>query len=229
MKDVLKRQDGAVAILEAAFIYPVVIMIIALLVYLGMYILQASFLNMRAQQLANIASRCLAYPGYEKLGPNLEGNDYTQIPDQSAIQSAVADYSLLKDAYRYWKFGTNNLQSDIREQLAQEYVSVVEQGSFLQTDISCEITSANYIVTQYVIVHITGKPQYPQFLDYFGVGNVLSFDISVRAVAPDNAEFIRNSDMVIDFSEYLLEKFHLDGKFAEYMSRIKSFVNDLMN
>lgn len=227
LKTILKKQRGASAILEAAFVYPLVIMVLAAMIYLAMYLLQASMLYMRAEQVATIAARSIAYPGYEKLGPNLEGNDYESLPGQSAIAGALEDYQLFRDAYRYWRFGNKLLKEDVRSVLIEQFEAAVASTCFLQTEVSCQITPKNLIVAQYVVVTITGKPAYPRFLDYLGIGAVLNYNISLRKVVPDTSEFIRNTDIVIDFTDYLLEKLHLNGAFSAYFSKIKTFVTDL--
>lgn len=222
-----KQENGAVATLEAAFIYPIVIFIIAALVYLALYILQGAFLFMRGQQLANIAARCASTPGYENLGVSLQGGDFASLPSSSQVQGAVNDYQLLWDAYRYWNFGSGTIGQDTRAELEQEFYQLARTGSFLESDVRCELRVTNHLFTQYITVNIDAKPGYPRFLDYFGVGDALDYHFSVRSVVPDNSEFVRNADLVIDFTDFLLAKLHLKDNFGAYFSKIKTFVSDL--
>lgn len=226
MKHFVKSERGASAILEAAFIYPVVILIIAAIIYAGLFILQNGVMFMRAQQVASIASKCVGFPHYEDLSPTLEGNDYKTVPGADEIRNAISKYTFL-DAYRYWKMGENSLLGSSREQLEAEYVRLVTSGGFLTGTVDCKVTQQNNGVTQYVTVKVTGKPDYPKMFDYIGLGDALSYDITVRAVATDNAEFIRNADIVIDLTQFILNKLDSEGKLTTYIKKIGKFVNDI--
>ena len=54
--------------IEAAFVYPVVILAAAALIYLGIYVFEISYLDSRAKATAVMAAKTISFTGYDELG-----------------------------------------------------------------------------------------------------------------------------------------------------------------
>lgn len=113
----LRREDGA-ELIEAALIYPIVLLFIGGLLYMGLFILQYMTVGAYAQKVALLSSREVAYPGYislisaekiENSAIEIALDDYTKAASSDAnnangfvISFPTAAYAVHARAYRYW-------------------------------------------------------------------------------------------------------------------------------
>lgn len=124
--------DNGAETIEAALIYPFVLLIVCSLIYLGLFILQYMTVNAYAQKIALLAAREVAYPGYISLvsGDAIENSaveialdDYSKAAsgDSDAANGCVINfptkaYEVHARAYRYWS--KDPLESKFKEQNA---------------------------------------------------------------------------------------------------------------
>lgn len=225
MRQLLKKEKGAVAIVEAAIVYPIVIIIVAFVLYLGMYLMQNAILMSRAYEVASIASKCAAFPGYSNLGADVKNYDFNELPGSAEISSAMDDYTLLSDAYRYWKKTIGD--SGELEKLEQSYKSLASAGGFLGGNVECDVQITRSGLSHYVTVTVDGAPEMPGMFKIIGLDKAVTYNLVAKAPVLDTSEFIRNTDLVVDFTKFLLEKFKVGEKFDVFFSRIKTCVNDI--
>ncbi len=233
----LRRDDGAET-LEAALIYPIVLLIISSLIYFGVFILQYVSVASYADKIALLAAREVAFPGYIQLisgdsvstgAIEIQLDDFSQAAssDPNTVNSVITIPSEAKQvharAYRYWKSdpldssgiennatiaGGSYNAKSVLENLLSE---MVNNNSFLlgNQPATVEITCENYFITQNVIVHVDQQLMGSGFLSAVGVPDP-AVHVSSLASANDTDEFIRNTDFVCDSLEMIARKLDID-------------------
>lgn len=225
MRRRLESERGAVTFVEAAIAYPIVIVLVAFVLYLGFYLMQNAILLSRAYEVATIAGRCAAHPGYYNLGADIDQYDFTELPSQPQISATMEDYALLTDAYRYW---VNTLgDADEINALEVAYRNLATSSGFLGGNVNCDISIKRSGISHYVTVTITGAPDMPGMFKVIGLEDIINYNIVARAPVMDSSEFVRNTDLVVDFTSFLMEKFQVGDKFDVFFSRIKTCVTDI--
>lgn len=71
---IIADDRGAVQIIEASLVFPIVFLVVGFLIYLGSYTLQRVSMHNHAQKIAVITSREIAFPGYDELGAEKSSN-----------------------------------------------------------------------------------------------------------------------------------------------------------
>lgn len=249
----LRREDGA-ELVEAAIIYPFVLLILGALLYLGVFILQYVTVAAYAQKVALLAAREVALPGYIGM---LSQDSVTN----SAIEVALDDYSqkLTSDTntangpiisfpvkakmanarnYRYWKRDpldptwieehtpdeTNQYKA--KSKLTEIISKMVNENSIMlgKRDAEVKVYCKNVIVAQYVTVEVDQDLMNNQLMTALGFENP-SVHISATAAANDTDEFIRNTDFVCDALEMIAKKLNIDvNSIREKVSNAKSVI-----
>lgn len=218
IKKLIKDENGAAQMVEAAIIYPIVFLCLVFLIYMGLYILQYMSVSAYAQKVALLASREIAYPGYidmvdkdrkkysnaaleadlSKSGNSFNGNISISFnPDETEIR-----------AYRYWSSDPLSGHEEPFENILKE---MVRKNSIIgaKNDVTAEISSENYFVVQYVNVHLSQPLMDFAVLDFFGIESP-TVAVSVKASANDTDEFIRNTDFAVDAIEAIAKKLGID-------------------
>lgn len=234
----LHREDGA-ELIEAALLYPFVLLVLGGLIYTGLFILQYITVGAYAQKVALLAAREVAYPGYIKLisadalttsAVEIQLKDYTKAASSDknnangmVISFPTAAYAVNARAYRYWqsdplqpnfKAKNTNIQSrkyDSASILEKILRDMVQKNGMLlgKTAPEVHVTCQNYIVAQYVTVTIDQDLMNNQLLRALGVEQP-SVHVSATAAANDTDEFVRNTDFVCDALEMIAKKLHID-------------------
>ncbi len=233
MKKFLKEEKAAAQMVEAAVIYPIVFLIIVLMIYMGLYILQAITVGAYAQKIAMLASREISTPGYYTLisdktkysssAIELDTEDINAIIDVSKLSNEMTRFPVV---YRYWQIGDDKIltdttkdyyQSILNTMVAKNSVLVPQNGGTLNVKVSCK----NNVLSQLVTVEVEQELMHFGLLDFFGIK---SPTVSATAVATvsDTDELIRNTDFAVDAMEALASKLGIDT------SKLKSTVNDVL-
>lgn len=235
----LRREDGA-ELIEAALLYPFVLLVIMGLIYTGLFILQYMSVGSYAQKVALLAAREVAYPGYieimnnEKLSTSaieIELDDYTKAAAATAEDNQANGFVItfstdandtMSRAYRFW----------LPDPLRPNPVARAFKKSDQYNPCSKLETMMHNMVKKYSI--LTGKTQaqveikcsnyvvaqyvtvtVDQDLINSQILEALGMDqphvhVSAVASANDTDEFVRNTDFVIDALKMIAKKLHLD-------------------
>lgn len=201
-----KDESGASSIIEMTLIFPLVLFVMGFLIYMGSYIMQGVTIYNNAQRIAVAASREAGLPGYLKLygSAGVMGKaDFNVaedvVPDRGVINEFMAEH----DPYRYW--GNGFLDESDESSLEESLERLVASSSFLApSTVTCEIDTENNILNQLVKVNVVKYIAAPQFVRTLGVTDNIDINITVTAVVSDPAEFVRNTDMVFDLVDYLM-------------------------
>lgn len=184
MINAIKKEDGAVQIVEAAVVFPIAIFVVILFIFLGNLFYQQAKVDAISVRAAEYLGRVYTHP--------LLRDGSTLPTDSSQIDV---------QPYRYL-FGSENAESKAQEFINRE-LGKAGTGLFSGMDIRgnikhCEIK--NYVVYQITTVEIEYTVNLIP-LKLFGGISIIKSSCATSTCASDPAEFIRNVDMILDYSE----------------------------
>ena len=217
-------EKGAVPIVEATFIFPIVFFCMFFLIYIGMYILQSVLIYTQTQKVASIVSKSMAVTGYEKVGKHTADNVNFDFKDNKYFtqDSVNTIYDKKAKLYRYFYPDPIAGNSDI-ESINSSLTSLIDNLSIISGGgVTCDINAKNYFINQTVSVTIKREGAIPEVFSYIGMDGVSS-DITVTATAAscDGAEFVRNTDMVYDFVTFLSDRLHISDKISYLKEKVQ--------
>lgn len=217
-------EKGAVPIVEATFIFPIVFFCMFFLIYIGMYILQSVLIYTQTQKVASIVSKSMAVTGYEKVGKHTADNVNFDFKDNKYFtqDSVNTIYDEKAKLYRYFYPDPIAGNSDI-ESINSSLTSLIDNLSIISGGgVTCDINAKNYFINQTVSVTIKREGAIPEVFSYIGMDGVSS-DITVTATAAscDGAEFVRNTDMVYDFVTFLSDRLHISDKISYLKEKVQ--------
>ncbi len=199
MKTILKREKGAVPIVEAAFVFPIVIFVVILLIFLGNFFYQQS-------KMDSIAVRASEYLASIYTTPMLI---HSEIPTDTTKINAKPYRYLLGDSTAETK--AKEYINSLMASTGSGYFSGMElQG----TSVKCKIN--NYVVYQTVSVQIDYKIELLP-MKLFDLPSIQESSVATKTCACDADEFIRVVDMVMDYSS----EFKLTEKLQGAVSKFK--------
>ena len=224
IKDI-RNDTGAVQVIEMTLVFPIVIIAMGFLIYISFYILQGVSMYNNAQRIAVTAAREAAFPGYEKLYGNQGVTvkaDFAWEDGYSPAIDLLNDIMKEHDPYRY--MGNGFLNESEKSSLESNLEKLIKSGSFLADSfVECHIKTENNILSQEVQVNVKKQISSPGFLQYLGIDDDLSININAKAVVNDPAEFIRNTDMVFDFKDYVFDNLKIGKSGQTINERISIF------
>lgn len=201
-------QRGAVAIVEAAFVFPVMFIVLFLLIYLG------NTFYVRSQVEADVVTYAL------------RGADFCADPLLETIKEngGLPNVKDLKtEPYRYIFGGMNDVEKKIKSELESE----LKDGTAtffknMKPNLRGGVVAKfnNYIVYSTFSVDLKYDIKFP--IRFLGSDVPIKLSVSTRAEVPvnDSAEFIRNTDMVID----LLDSFKIGKGISDAFGKINEFL-----
>lgn len=230
----LRCENGA-ELIEAALIYPLVLLVISGLIYFGLFVLQYTTVSAYAQKIALIAAREVAYPGYVGLisQDKLEGSavevqldDYSQAASSDVINIEQSVKNVNTRAYRYWSpdpldtasFNDYQPKSTLKKMMQ----NMVEHNSIMvgKQEATVNIRCKNMIIMQYVTVEVEQEVLNNQLMTALGYKDP-TIHVTATATVGDTDEFIRNTDFVCDAMEMIAQKLGIDVK------SLRDKVNDI--
>lgn len=196
-KNILRDEKGAVTIIEAALVFPIAVFVIILCIYMGNMIYQQS-------KMDAIAVRGAEYLASIYTNPMLTENG---IPTDSTKVNIKP--------YRYL-FGDSAAEQKTKNYI-EGLIASVDSGFFSGMDINgsvkeCKIN--NYVVYQTASVEIEYSINLLP-MKLFGNSPLFRCSNATVTAATDSAEFIRNIDMILDYSE----QFGLTEKIKQFVGK----------
>lgn len=189
IKNKFKSEHGAVQIVEATFVFPIMFIILFFLIYMG----NAFFV--KAQVEGVVESRAI------------EGASYCTDPMLESIKQnngAIPSLDNIKtEPYRYIFGGMNSIedkiatavQNDIEGNSTSFFKNMKPNLKTSKTNIA---KFNNYVVYSTFSVEVKYELKFP--IKFLGADTPTVMTLNSRAEVPvsDTAEFIRNTDMVVD-------------------------------
>ena len=225
----IKSQKGAIVV-EAAFVMPIVIIVIFILVYMALIQIQQGVMYMQAQKMAQKICNISTFPGYEKFYEEAYNADYTagyvSLPKAYEPSFNILDLIYKKhDPYRYLGGVYLNKYNSYEEEIKKiVQKSVYFNGGIASADIDANFNNLSTAVT----VLINYNVNLPKFVRFLGLESSVLVTTKAVAYANDTAEFIRNTDLAFDLFDYFLKKYHLEDKINTFYKKIKGIklIND---
>ncbi|MDY4112425.1 MAG: TadE family protein [Roseburia sp.] len=181
----LNDESGAVQVVEAALVYPIVIFVVILFIFLGNLFYQQAKIDAIAVRGAEYLARMYSHPLLR--GSTLPTNS-TQVDVQP---------------YRYL-FGSSEAEAQAKEYVS-ELLNSTGSGMFSGMETNATIKTCkikNYVVYQTACIEIEYSIDLAPIKLLGGISLFRCSSATVTA-ADDPAEFIRNIDMIMDYSDQL--------------------------
>ncbi|MFQ9516015.1 MAG: TadE/TadG family type IV pilus assembly protein [Eubacterium sp.] len=205
MKSKMKKDSG-VMIVEATLVFPVVFFVLIFLIYFGnVYYLKARIDNYVAKAAIEGAARCV--------DPLL-----TKIETENKVPTTNNDIK------PYYSFGS---MESVKTATYKEVTEKLDNAGFFKgmaPDVKkVEVNYNNYLLYATYSVEASYVIEFPS--KFLGREDIIKLDLSSRSEAPvdDTAEFIRNTNMVIDYMESSKTVQNGISKIKSAIEKVKGF------
>lgn len=228
-----KLEQGTVLV-EASIYFPLVICTVLAMIYLGLLRMQESALMYQVDRIAAEAAREEAYPGYEVFDMNVGRNlDFVwggNMPPEDSVEDYFrAHHANIADLYRevFGMFrGTGGSEADYEAKYAHaaEAVTLISVGTIGAPDVEIHkgLLSSNVTVT------ITHHIPLPGVLRYLGIEEDLIVETKRTKDILNPGEFVRNVDLAVDLTDYLLEKIDPGGNITGFLSKTQEILQNIL-
>ena len=189
---IIDNSDGD-AVVEAAILFPIMIMVFAALVLFAIYLPTRAALQRATQYAATALST--------------EKSDTWLLFDERTLK-----YEWETDKDRL-EFVYTALFSGVRDAESRSSKIVTEvEGRGLSSKlggltVTCSVS--NWLIYTEITVTATREFTMPAGLSFIGFPETLPITVTSTAVVQNGDEFIRNMDIAVDFVEYIAKKFKL--------------------
>lgn len=185
---------------EASIVFSVVFLLIATMVYVFIFMYQYAFLQSVANQTANAG----AYYYVNQYG---------------------ADYIFKSQSNLYWRaFDTESVE---KKSKINSYIIKKLDFSILKSTKNADNDTSYKFLLKHLNINI--EDQYPlpigNLFKVFGISTTLSLKAESISPLDDNAEFVRNLDMVIDIKNCLINS---DNKWIGKDSKVNDVIDKLI-
>jgi len=209
------KDDKGDAVIEAAILFPVIVMIFAALVLLAVYLPTRALLQQGTQYAATaIATEC----SDTWLRHDAEDMEYYFEDDKSVLGSVYG--SVLGGLTGTKRDDANN---------ADMMVNNILDGSIMKLSEDAEVSFGvlNFVVYKEVVITATCRIPMPVDLSFVGFPTELPITVTSSAVVQNGDEFIRSMDIAVDITHYLSEKYNLDETFkgvSDFLGKFKELI-----
>ncbi len=207
---IIKEEKGAVQIVEAAFVFPIMFIILFFLIYLG----NAFYVKAQIESIVNQKA--------------IEGAGYCADPILETIRTnnAVPELSKLETKpYRYLFGGMDNIEKEIGRQVYERISSSTaslfrNMEPVVNTPQSKIAHYNNYVINATFSVEVKCRIEFP--IKFLGESTPYIMEICSRSevAVNDTSELIRNTDMVIDYFE--------DSKLGQSIKGVFDKINEFI-
>lgn len=210
IKEKLNKDDGAVQIVEATFVFPIMFIILFFLIYMG------NAYYVRAQVEAIVVDKAIA-------GANYCTDPILQTIKEDGVIPKLSELDL--DPYRYFS-GMNGVEEkisrEVEEAIEGSSVSLFRNMEPVVKTRRADISKYNnYVLYSTFSVEVRCEVEFP--IKFLGrsTPNLLVITSRSEIAVNDTAEFIRNTDMVIDYFE--------DSKLGQSIKGVFDKINDFLD
>lgn len=210
IKEKLNKEDGAVQIVEATFVFPIMFIILFFLIYMG------NAYYVRAQVEAIVVDKAIA-------GANYCTDPILQTIKDDGVIPKLSELDL--DPYRYFS-GMNGVEEkisrEVEEAIEGSSVSLFRNMEPVVKTRRADISKYNnYVLYSTFSVEVRCEVEFP--IKFLGraTPNLLVITSRSEIAVNDTAEFIRNTDMVIDYFE--------DSKLGQSIKGVFDKINDFLD
>lgn len=226
-----QNNDSGSIMVEAAIIFPMVLLAVMAMLYLGLFKLQETAMLYQVQRVASEGSLMVSSPGYASLtgnGSMLDGKniDWSEFPEGEAIVGYYKAYH--KDAFTLYRelFQCQWIKPYEVESFGEKVlntVSVLATGRLFQSNVS--IKSDFWGAS--VVAEVKYEVRTPGVLRFFNLPDTITIKQGAYRRAANPAGFMRNTDLAADALIFISEKLGLDkqlGKIIESLGKMRDFL-----
>ena len=206
----LKKQNGAVEIIEASFVFPIAFIILFFLIFFGnAFLVKAQVETIVAQEAIRGAAYCA--------DPLLE-----TIKETGGVPS-VGD--LKTDPYRYLFGGMDKIEKEIEKNVKDR---IGKETNLFFSTMTPKLKSGgkiasfnNMVVYSTFSVNVEYTIQFPiRFLGE-NTPEILHLSSFAESAVDDTSEFIRNTDMVLD----MVHGTELAARISDVFAKVNDFIS----
>lgn len=240
MNKIKNTKSGAVMV-EASIYFPLVICTVMTMIYLALFQMQESALGYVAERIAIEVAREEAYPGYAKFNMN-DGRavDFSwsgTMPSENEVEDYyTAHHENLGALYRECgdianlissKFGGSGGDvSDYETKYANtaDTYRIFAAGAIGEPEINIDRGFFSSTVT----VSIKHTFPVPRVIQYLGISDeqyIMQTTATKHII--NSGEFVRNVDLAVDLTDYLLQKLGLDQNVNAFIDKAKAVIEKL--
>lgn len=195
---VFVKDTNGDAVVEAAILFPIMIMIFAALVLLATYLPQRMLLQEAAQYAATAVA---AEAGDTYVAFDDNGNRIRKAPDISVYVTAFKGIS------------GGGLSQDHAEQIANHRAENAIMP--VSSQIAADVKVTNYVIYKEITVTLTQTIPMPVDLSFIGFPKELKLEQQASSVVQNGDEFVRNVDIAKDMVKWLDSKFGFSKSLRE--------------
>ena len=199
----LLKCQRADAVVEAAILFPIMIMIFAALVMLAIYLPTRGAL----QHATQYAATALATP---------QGDTWLFFDEESMSYYWANNKNDLRSVYTTFFRGAGNIQEK-----AADIVTNIESRSITSKSGTLDVSAGttNRLIYREVVVTATRTYTMPVKLSFIRFPETFAITVTSTAVVHNGDEFIRNVDIAADFVSFITDRYEL----TNITDTIKSF------
>lgn len=199
-----KSEYGAVTIVEATFVFPIMFFVLFFLLFYGNSCYVKSNIDAVVSKYATEAAAEIADP----LLANLKEN------------KVVGVYNPDSKPYRYMSSGyANTVVSKYKNKIEKEIKFSGFFSNMSPRSVQCKAEYKNYFLYQTVRYDVTYNIQIPIRIIFFENPTIMKFCSAEEVPVCDSSELILNTNMVIDY----VEKTGLADKINDLKSKVSNF------
>lgn len=228
-----KTERGTVMV-EATIYFPLVICTVMAMIYYGLFQMQTSALMYEVDRIAMEAAREEAYPGYEVFGMNTDRSlDFAwggNTPSRDEVNGYFrAHHSNIDDLYRE-VFGTFRGTAGSESYYEGKYSGAAQAVTLIGAGMigAPEVEIQKNLISSNVTVTITHRIPLPGVFRYFGVGEDIVVETTRTKSIVNPSEFVRNVDLAVDLTEYLLEKIDPGGNITGFLEKTQDMLQKIL-
>lgn len=213
--NVWKNENGDVMVVEAAFVFPIMFFVLFFLIYFGNMYVVKSAVSRYTSTYAIKGAEYYSNPWVKEVTENYNGDN---VP---AKNEDVRPYRHI--------FSSKQIQNDIKTDLENE-IKNYGGGFFADmnpTNISCRTKYKNYVLYSTFTAETTYKITFP--IIFIGETDPISIDFSCyeTVTITDGSEFVRNTDMAIDYLQQSETVDKVKTAMSEKWSKLKNAVSGI--
>lgn len=222
MADFMRKEEKGAIMVEAVIVFPIVLLTVFALIYLGLFKLQEMAMLYQVQRVAHQGAHALASPGYPELGEyDQKQIDFLTDPEDvndyyEAFHSDVL--VLYREIFGYQTWTSEGKLQDFMNQVAESTL-ILAGGSYAEN----RVTVNRGLFATKITAEVTFSFPTPGVMRFFGYPDSLAYKQSAAAMAMDPASFVRMVDLAGDAITIASEKLGIQGDLEKIMNGIREY------
>lgn len=221
----MKNEKGAM-IVEASFIFPLVILTVMTLLYMGLFKLQESAFLSEVQMVAIKSSNYVASPGYRAFGEwDVTKTDLSASPSEAQVTAYYKNYhDKLTVLYREL-FGSGWADETMLNNKAKQLVERMSIFAGMNNLIKEEVTVKRQFLSNSIEVKTYMTIPLPGVMRVLGLQGNIRIQQGAQTIAMNPTDFIRSVDLGCDAVDAVCKELGWDGQ----LDKMKDGFNKIIN